>query len=98
MSHVFETPATGKDHPSARQRLPALIWKNYISSMERRPARPNRPLLATPRDSEPPGHGAHPGQCAALLKITQEIPVSLQACHGVSAGNQAAAPGILLRL
>jgi hypothetical protein len=39
------------------------------------------------------------GQCAALLKITQEIPVSLQACHGGQRGKPGrGGPGILLRL
>src|SRR5215470_12050459 len=39
------------------------------------------------------------GQCAALLKITQEIPVSLQACHGGQRGKPSrGGAGILLRL
>ncbi len=39
------------------------------------------------------------GQCAALLKITQEIPVGLQACHGGHSGKPGrGGPGILLRL
>jgi hypothetical protein len=39
------------------------------------------------------------GQCAALLKITQEIPVSLQACHRGQRGKPGrGSPGILLRL
>jgi peptidoglycan/xylan/chitin deacetylase (PgdA/CDA1 family) len=39
------------------------------------------------------------GQCAALLKIAQEIPVSLQACHGGQRGEPGrGGPGILLRL
>src|SRR5205807_7325505 len=38
------------------------------------------------------------GQCAALLKITQEIPVSLQACHGGQRGKPGrGGPGILDR-
>src|SRR5438874_13662689 len=39
------------------------------------------------------------GQCAALPKITQEVPVSLQACHGGQRGEPGrGGPGILLRL
>src|SRR6266513_423918 len=38
-------------------------------------------------------------QCAALPKITQEVPVSLQACHGGQRGEPGrGGPGILLRL
>src|SRR5204863_7275705 len=39
------------------------------------------------------------GQCASLPKITQEVPVSLQACHGGQRGEPGrGGPGILLRL
>ena len=59
-----------------------------------------RPLLATPQGLlSRLGTERIQGQCAALLKITQEIPVGLQACHGGQRREPGrGGPGILLRL
>src|ERR1700756_2920762 len=54
---------------------------------------------AAPGTLSPLGTERIERQCAALLKITQEIPVRLQACHGGQRGKPGrGGPGILLRL
>src|SRR4051794_40128891 len=82
------------------QRLPALVWKIHLLHGAQTRLVQNAAItgdapgalsrLATERIQS---------QCAALLEITQEIPVGLQASHGGQRGEPSrGGPGILLRL
>src|SRR5690242_18387513 len=72
-----------------RQRLPALVWK--ILLLHGAQARLVQNMAITgdaPGTLSRLGTERIQGQRAALLKITQEIPVRLQPAMVVSAGNQ----------
>src|SRR6202040_3348 len=83
-----------------RQRLPALVWKIYVLHGAQARLVQNAAIAGdAPGTLGRLGTERIQGQCAALLKITQEIPVSLQAGHGGQRGEPSrGGPGILLRL
>jgi len=85
---------------SPGQRLAALVWQIHLLHGAQTRLVQNAAIAG-----DPPGTLSRlgteriQGQCAALLKITQEIPVRLQACHGGQRGEPGrGSPGILLRL
>src|SRR5437870_5056043 len=82
------------------QRLPALVWKIHLLHGAQARLVQNAAIAGNaPRTLSRLGTERIQGPCAALLKITQEIPVSLQACHGGQRGKPGrGGPGILLRL
>src|SRR5713226_5132362 len=83
-SHCVGRRLMGKDHPSARDSIfPALIWKIHLLHGAQTRLVQNAAITGdAPGTLSRLGTERIQGQCAALLKITQEIPVSLQACHG----------------
>ena len=83
-----------------RQRLPALVWKIRLLHGAQTRLVQNAVIAGdAPRTLSRLGTERIQGQCAALLKITQEVPVCLQACHGGQRGEPGrGGPGILLRL
>src|SRR5260370_29365017 len=85
---------------SPGQRLPALVWKIHLLHGAQTRLVQNAAITGdAPGTLSRLGTERIQGQCAALLKITQEIPVSLQACHGGQRGKPGRGrPGILLRL
>src|SRR6266436_9660809 len=85
---------------SPGQRLPALVWKIHLLHGAQTRLVQNAAITGdAPGTLSRLGTERIQGQCAALLKITQEIPVSLQACHGGQRGEPGrGGPGILLRL
>ena len=85
---------------SPGQRLPALVWKIHLLHGAQTRLVQNAAITGdAPRTLSRLGTERIQGQCAALLKITQEIPVSLQARHGGQRGKPGrSGPGILLRL
>src|SRR5712692_3912755 len=92
---------TGKDHPSARDSIfPASIWKIHLLHGAQTRLVQNAAITGdAPGTLSRLGTERIQGQCAALLKIAQEIPVSLQARHGGQRGEPGrGGPGILLRL
>src|SRR5207244_9669651 len=88
-------------HPSARDSIfPALIWKIHLLHGAQTRLVQNAAITGdAPGTLSRLGTERIQGQRAALLKITQELPVSLQACHGSQRGEPSrGGPGILLRL
>src|SRR6516164_5356390 len=85
---------------SPGQRLPGLVWKIHLLHGAQTRLVQNAAITGdAPGTLSRPGTECIQGQCAALLKITQEIPVSLQAGHGGQRGEPGrSGPGILLRL
>src|SRR5438309_3269398 len=85
---------------SPGQRLPALVWKIHLLHGAQTRLVQNAAIAGdTPRTLSRLGTERIQGQCTALLKITQEIPVSLQACHSGQRGEPGrGGPGTLLRL
>ena len=83
-----------------RQRPPALVWKIHLLHRAQTRLVQNAAIAGhTPGTLSRLGTQRIQGQCAALPKITQEIPVSLQACHGGQRRKPGrGGPGILLRL
>src|SRR6516225_1101721 len=81
-------------------RLPALVWKIHLLHGAQTRLVQNAAIAGdAPGTLSRLGTERIQGQCPALLKITQEIPVSLQACHGGQRGKPGrGGPGILLRL
>jgi hypothetical protein len=82
------------------QRLPGLIWKIPLLHGTQTRLVQNAAITGdTPGTLSRLGTERIQRQCAALLKITQEIPVGLQACHGRQRGKPGrGGSGILLRL
>src|SRR5205823_13101223 len=82
------------------QPLPASVWKVLLLHGAQTRLVQNAAITGdAPGTLSRLGTERIQGQCAALLKITQEIPVSLQACHGGQRGKPGrGGPGILLRL
>src|SRR5215472_7441076 len=73
-------------------RLPALVWKIRLLHGAQTRLVENAAIAGdAPGTLSRLGTERIQGQCAALPKITQEIPVGRQACHGGQRGNQAAA-------
>jgi hypothetical protein len=69
------------------QRLPALVWKIHLLHGAQARLIQNAAITGdAPRTLSRLRTERIQGQCAALLKITQEIPVSLQSCHGGQRG------------
>src|ERR1700739_1130462 len=65
------------------QRLAVLVWKIHLLHGAQTRLVQNAAVTGdAPGTLSRLGTERIQGQCAALLKITQEIPVSLQACHG----------------
>src|SRR6267378_5968522 len=91
---------SGTARESPGQRLPALVWKVHLLHGAQTRLVQNAAVTGdAPRTLSRLGTERIQGQRAALLKITQEIPVSLQACHGGQCGEPGrGGPGILLRL
>src|ERR1700726_1212366 len=92
---------TMKDHPSARDSIfPALVWKIHLLHGAQTRLVQNAAITGdAPGTLSRLGTERIQGQRAALLKITQEIPVSLQSCHGGQRGEPGrGGPGLLLRL
>src|SRR5215469_4214780 len=90
----------GRSTESPEQRLPALVWKILLLHGAQTRLVQNAAIAGhTPGTLSCLGTERIQGQCAAPLKITQEIPVSLQACHRGQRGKPSrGGPGILLRL
>ena len=103
-------PRQGLDLPAQRDRralaapapsrLPALVWEIHLLHRAQTRLIQNAAIAGdTPRTLSRLGTDRIQGRCATLLKITQEIPVGLQACHGGQRGEPGrSGPGILLRL
>src|SRR5437773_7335468 len=94
-------PTYGQRSAESRgQRLPALVWKIHLLHGAQTRLVQNAAITGgAPGTLSRLGTERIQGQCAALVKITQEIPVSLQACHGGQRGEPGrGGPGILLRL
>ena len=85
---------------SPGQRLPALVWKiHLLHGAQTRLVQDAAITGDAPGTLSRLGTERIQGQCAALLKITQEIPVRLQARHGGQRGKPGrGGPGILLHL
>src|SRR6202035_3392394 len=85
---------------SPGQRLPALVWKIHLLHGAQTRLVQNAAITGdAPGTLSRLGTERIQGQRAALLKITPEIPVSLQSCHGGQRGEPGrGGPGILLRL
>src|SRR5215813_12944057 len=81
-------PAYGpRSAHSPGQRLSALVWKIPLLHGAQTRLVQNAAIAGdAPRTLSRLGTERIQGQCAALLKITQEIPVRLQACHGGQRG------------
>src|SRR5271166_149439 len=95
------SPRPLREPPGAPgQRLPALVWKIHLLHGAQTRLVQNAAITGdAPGTLSRLGTERIQGQCAALLKITQEIPVSLQACHGGQCGKPGrGGPGILLHL
>src|SRR5215213_9318572 len=85
---------------SPGQRLPTLVWKIPLLHGAQTRLVQNAAIAGhAPGALSRLGTERIQGQCAALLKITQEIPVGLQASHGGQRREPSSGgPGILLRL
>src|SRR3954464_494334 len=83
-----------------RQRLPALVWKIHLLHGAQTRLVQNAAITGdAPGTLSRLGTERTQGQCAALLKIAQEIPVGLQPCHGGQRADPGpGGPGILLLL
>src|ERR1700739_4024202 len=69
------------------QRLPALVWKIHLLHGAQTRLVQNAAIAGdAPGTLSRLGAERIQGPCAALLKITQEIPVGLQTCHGGQRG------------
>src|SRR6202035_5015240 len=76
-----------------RQRLPALVWKIRLLHGAQTRLVQNAAIAGdAPGTLSRLGTERIQGQCAALLKITQEVPVCLQACHGGQRGEPGRRP------
>src|SRR5215472_14466828 len=88
------------ESPLNNRRLPALVWKIHLLHGAQTRLVQNAAIAGhAPGTLSRLSTERIQGHCAALLKITQEIPISLQPCHGGQRGKPGrGGPGILLRL
>src|SRR5205814_6714291 len=96
---IWWTSRPGRSAESPGQRLPASVWKIHLLHGAQTRLVQNAAITGdAPGTLSRLGTERIQGQCTALLKITQEIPVGLQACHGGQRGKPGrGGPGILLR-